>query len=158
MAYKDYHIDGWRFSFPRAWPMSLDEGQRPPQLIFEVPEEPVTVYVSVWNFRRPGTGEAADAETVRSLMAQALDQQGGRVLEGVEDCCPPGLLLCVGQSDTTDGYEMTSCFLCAEGGALSVYFVCGEGADVERYLPCLKRVGRAPSRSGPPLYPQNTEK
>ena len=152
----DYRIDGWCLPFPREWPLSLDREAQPPQLIFEVAGEPVTVYVSTWNLCRPETGEMPGAETVCALMAQALAQQGARRLEGYQDCLPPDLAACMGRSTTSDGCEMTSCFLCAEGCAISVYFVCGQGVDCGRYLPCLKRVRReeAPPASWPaPMYP-----
>ena len=152
----DYRIDGWCLPFPREWPLSLDREAQPPQLIFEVAGEPVTVYVSTWNLCRPETGEVPGAETVCALMAQALAQQGARRLEGYQDCLPPDLAACMGRSTTSDGCEMTSCFLCAEGCAISVYFVCGQGVDCGRYLPCLKRVRReeAPPASWPePMYP-----
>lgn len=152
----DYRIDGWCLPFPREWPLSLDREAQPPQLIFEVAGEPVTVYVSTWNLCRPETGEVPGAETVCALMAQALAQQGARRLEGYQDCLPPDLAACMGRSTTSDGCEMTSCFLCAEGCAISVYFVCGQGVDCGRYLPCLKRVRReeAPPISWlEPMYP-----
>ena len=140
----------------RDRPLSLDREAQPPQLIFEVAGEPVTVYVSTWNLCRPETGEMPGAETVCALMAQARAQQGARRLEGYQDCLPPDLAACMGRSTTSDGCEMTSCFLCAEGCAISVYFVCGQGVDCGRYLPCLKRVRReeAPPISWPePMYP-----
>ena len=141
-AYTDYRVDGWHLRFPYAWRVSLDEEQHPPQIIFDVEEEPVTVYVSSWHFRRAKTGEAAGAETVRSLMLRALVQQGGRRLEGFSDCCPDGFATGLGQSRTSDGCEMTACFVCAEGCALSLCIVCGEGADFKKYLPYLKLVER----------------
>lgn len=152
---RGYRIDGWLLPLPREWPLTIDREAQPPQYIFEVPQAPVTVYVSTWSLSRPETGEVPDAETVRALMAQALTQQGARLLEGCRDCLPPGLAACLGRSTTTDGCEMTSCFLCAEGCAVSVYFVCGQGADCGRYLPLLREI----RREGPgPVHPQDTEK
>lgn len=157
MDLADYHIDGWHLRLPQAWSLSTDEEQRPPQLIFQAEGEPVTLYVSAWSFYRPDTGEAAPAETVRSLMEQALAHEGARPLMGCEDCCPPGYLLCAGRSTTTDGCEMTSCFLCAEGRTLSVCIACGAGADCGRYLPLLRGIRREGPAPGP-VYPQDTEK
>ncbi len=154
-ACADYCIDGWHLPFPQEWSLSWDKKVQPPQLIFEVTGEPVTIYVSTWNFRRPETGEVPSAEAMCVLMEQAIVQQGGR-LESYQDCLPPGLAACMGRSATSDGCEMTSCFLCADGCAISVYFVCGQGVDCGRYLPCLKRVRReeAPPASWPaPMYP-----
>ena len=141
-ACADYCIDGWHLPFPQEWSLSWDKKVQPPQLIFEVTGEPVTIYVSTWNFRRPETGEVPSAEAMCVLMEQAI--------------VPPGLAACMGRSATSDGCEMTSCFLCADGCAISVYFVCGQGVDCGRYLPCLKRVRReeAPPASWPaPMYP-----
>lgn len=59
MTYTNYDIDGWYVSLPQNWQMSLDKEQQPPQIIFEVPEEPVTIYISTWDFQRPETGELA---------------------------------------------------------------------------------------------------
>ena len=76
-ACADYCIDGWHLPFPQEWSLSWDKKVQPPQLIFEVPGEPVTINVSTWNFRRPETGEVPSAEAVCVLMEQAIVQQGG---------------------------------------------------------------------------------
>lgn len=84
----DYRIDGWCLPFPREWPLSLDREAQPPQLIFEVAGEPVTVYVSTWNLCRPETGEVPGAETVCALMAQALAQQGAGGWRAIRTASP----------------------------------------------------------------------
>lgn len=86
----DYRIDGWCLPFPREWPLSLDREAQPPQLIFEVTGEPVTIYVSTWNFRRPETGEVPSAEAVCSLVEQAIVQQGGAAAGGLSGLPPSG--------------------------------------------------------------------
>ncbi len=138
----NYEIDGWVVRFPQEWQMSLDREAQPPQVIFETDGGAATVYVSTWSFRNRETGETADAETVAALLWQACETQGLRRAEGFSGYAPSGFPTLMGESLTSDGCRMLSCFVCTTGGALSVYIVCAAGADFETYLPYLRTIAR----------------
>ena len=65
-TFTSYNIDDWYIQFPQEWKMSLDKETQPPQVVFDVSEEPVTIYLSTWNFQKPETKELATAETILS--------------------------------------------------------------------------------------------
>ncbi len=136
----NYEIDGWHVQFPQAWKFSMDKNQQPVQIMFDVEEEPVTVYLSTWHWQNKQTGEVADTETVLSFFLQAFAQQG---LEKVEEYCryyPHGFTTCMGRRMTEDGYLMLSAAICTTGSALTVYFVYEEGVEIEKYLTCLRTI------------------
>ena len=147
-----YSIDGWYIQFPQEWKMSLDKTVQPPQVIFDVEEAPVTIYISTWTFQRPETGEQADKETVSSLFLQAFHQRGIEILGCCAEYCPDGFVSHVGKSVTEDGYTMVSCAVCTDGRAVTFYFVFDEGTDIGKYLKYVKLVEReqAPPRNSDP--------
>lgn len=142
MTYTNYDIDGWYVSLPQNWQMSLDKEQQPPQIIFEVPEEPVTIYISTWDFQRPETGELAGREILASFVLRTFEMRNIARLTGYDEYYPQGFDVYMGKSMTADNYLMISCFLCTEGSMFSFYIVCGEGVDFEKYLQYLKMIER----------------
>ncbi len=140
--YTIYNIDGWLVQFPREWKMSLDREPQPPLVIFDVEEEPVTVYITTWGFERPETGEIPDADTVASFILHAFDKQGLKREEGFSEYYPEGFDTYIGRGVTAEGYTMISCALCMEGRALVCNVVCDESVDFEKYLRYIRSVKR----------------
>ena len=140
MTYTNYDIDGWHIQFPQEWKFSLDKDQQPPQIIFDVEEEPVTIYISTWNWIRPETEEVPDVETVSSFFLHAFTQQGIEKVENFSQYYPEGFTTHVGKSMTEDGDNMISCAICTKGGALTVYFNFEQGVDIENYLKYIKNI------------------
>lgn len=136
VTYTNYDIDGWNIQFPQEWKVSLDKDDEPIQVIFDVAEESVTIYISTWNFTNPNTGELADAEAVLFIILQAFKQQGAETLEGFSEYYPEGFTTCMGKSAT----NMIFCGICTEGGALTVYFDCEQGGDFKKYFRYLKNI------------------
>ena len=130
-AYTGYNIDGWYIQLPQEWKMTVDKESG--QIIFD-DEETVNIYISTFNFVRPETGEIASAETVSSIVLQALNLQGAEECKHFSKYYPEGFLAHIYKSITTDGYIMIACIVCTEGHSFSFYVVGDEDINFENYI------------------------
>ena len=135
-----YNIDNWIIQFPQEWKMSLDKETG--QVIFDVDEGAVNIYVSTMNFKRPETGEIASVEIVSSFVLQAFEQQGVQEYDGFSKYYPKDYVTYAGRRITEDGFEMTACAICTVGCVIMIYVVGDKGIDFEKYIQYIQLIGQ----------------
>ena len=86
--YSSYNIDGWYIQLPQEWKMTLDKENE--QVIFDVDNEAVNIYISTFNFEKTETGEKANIEAVASFALQAFKLQGAEEYEIFSKYYPEG--------------------------------------------------------------------
>ena len=100
--YSSYNIDGWYIQLPQEWKMTLDKENE--QVIFDVDNEAVNIYISTFNFEKTETGEKANIEAVASFALQAFKLQGAEEYEIFSKYYPEGFATYTSKSITTDKY------------------------------------------------------
>lgn len=145
MEITKYNIANWQVQFPSELEFSVDDGQDPPQFVFDTTE--VTVYVTVWNWRN-SKGESPDVNTVISFFEQGFLQQNKQPTDEYSGYYPEGFSTCAGKGITSDGYEIISFAVCANGSAVSLYFVFDKDAEKEKYLDFLRYVNLVDKKIG----------
>ncbi len=138
--YSSYNIDGWYIQLPQEWKMTLDKENE--QVIFDVDNEAVNIYISTFNFEKTETGEKANIEAVASFALQAFKLQGAEEYEIFSKYYPEGFATYTSKSITTDKYTMIACIVCTEGHAFAFYVVGDENIDFEKYIQHINSVER----------------
>ena len=120
--------------------MTLDKENE--QVIFDVDNEAVNIYISTFNFEKTETGEKANIEAVASFALQAFKLQGAEEYEIFSKYYPEGFATYTSKSITTDKYTMIACIVCTEGHAFAFYVVGDENIDFEKYIQHINSVER----------------